>query len=119
MSSEGRPMSASERLSRQLSLGQARQFERASQAVVPQIFESLVSTNRAVLLEVACSPQSLLAATVQSLTGRADSASRCAPWNKCDLDTPEGLRLTLRRIELEQPRHVWLSPPSLLSHPER
>ncbi|CAE7039082.1 RE1 [Symbiodinium sp. KB8] len=30
----------------------ARQFERASQAVVPQIFESLVSTNRAVLLEV-------------------------------------------------------------------
>ena len=104
--------SASERLSRQLSLGQARQLEQASHEVAPKIFEGLVSFERAVLLEVACSPQSLLVASVQNLTGRADSASRCASWNKCDLSEPEGLKLILQRIELERPRHVWLSPPS-------
>ena len=105
-------LSASQELSRKLSLGEARSLEQASFNVVPQIFEGLASWNRPVLLEVACSADSVLAATVQSLASNTAAAGRCAPWNKCDLDTSEGVRLIVQRLQMERPRHVWMSPPS-------
>ena len=104
-------MSASERLSRQLSLGRARQLEQLSCSVVPKIFEGLVSQDRRILLEVACDNNSLLTATVQSVAGHATAASRCLLEDKCDLSTPEGVELVINRIKLERPRHVWISPP--------
>ena len=105
-------MSASERLSRKLSLGRARQMEQLSCSVVPKIFEGLVSHDRRILLEVACEHNSLLTASVQSAAGRTTAASRCLLQDKCDLATPEGVELVVNRIKMERPRHVWISPPS-------
>ena len=94
-----------------MSLGKALRLERASYEVVPQIFEGLAQTSRTVLMEVACHPDSLLASTVQSLANNPSAASRCGQWNACDLATAEGVRLVLKRVALEKPRHVWISPP--------
>ena len=62
-------------------------------------------------MEVCCEPSSLLATAVQSLAGSETAASRCSLWNSCDLGTSAGLDLVLRRIEIEQPVVVWMSPP--------
>ena len=105
------PLSASQKLSRQLSLGQAKKIEQESYEVVPKIFESLVAHERPALMEIACSPDSYLAATVQGLCQSEKAASRCAAWNNCDLSTDKGVALILQRIQIERPRHVWLSPP--------
>ena len=104
-------LSASQLLSQQLSLGRARHLEEESWASVPRVFEGLVTFGRTVLMEVACSETSLLAKEVQELCGDESAASRCSWWNNCDLATDAGVRLVLNRIELEQPAHVWISPP--------
>ena len=104
-------LSASQRLSQQLSLGRARCLEEQSWATVPKVFEGLVTLGRTVLMEVACSESSLLAKEVQELCGDASAASRCSWWNNCDLATDAGVRLVLNRIAIEQPAHVWISPP--------
>ena len=62
-------------------------------------------------MEVACSESSLLAKEVQELCGDESAASRCSWWNNCDLATDAGVRLVLNRIAIEQPAHVWISPP--------
>ena len=104
-------LSASQLLSQQLSLGRARHLEEESWASVPRVFEGLVTFGRTVLMEVACSETSLLAKEVQELCGDESAASRCSWWNNCDLATDAGVRLVLNRLELEQPAHVWISPP--------
>ena len=104
-------MSASQRLAQKLSLGKALRLERASYEVLPQLFEGLAQASRTVLMEVACNPDSLLASTVQALTRDPASASRCGQWNACDLATSDGVKLVLKRVSLEKPRHVWISPP--------
>ena len=103
-------MSASQVLSRKLSLGQARKLEEDSFNIVPQIFESLAAFDRTVLMEVSCPSDSLLSATIQSLAGSASAATRCAAWNKCDLGSAEGVQLIMQQLQLLKPRHVWLSP---------
>ena len=62
-------------------------------------------------MEVCCSPNSLLTSTIQDMTGRESAASRCSHWNCGDLSTNSGLKLVLQRLEVENPAHVWLSPP--------
>ena len=104
-------LSASQRLSQQLSLGRARQIEEQSWAMVPKVFEGLVTFGRTVLMEIACSETSLLSREVQELCNSESAASRCSWWNNCDLASNAGVRLVLERIELEQPAHVWISPP--------
>ena len=104
-------LSASERLSRQLTLGRARRLEADAWSIVPQVYQSLVNEGRTVLMEVCCSPNSLLTTTVQHLTGQDGSASRCSHWNCGDLGSGKGLKLALQRLEVENPSHVWLSPP--------
>ena len=105
-------MSASERLSRKLSLGRARQLEQMSQGIVPRIFEGLVTEDRKILLEVSEASDSLLAATIQSASGSTTAASHCAMQGHGNLGTSEGLSLVMDLIRLEKPRHVWLCPPS-------
>ena len=106
-------MSASQQLSRQLKLSkqQATTIERASWSVVPKLFDDLVSTQRPVLMEVACHPQSTLSEAIRSDLSDPQSAIRCSQWNACDLATEEGILMIIRQIEGLQPRHVWLSPP--------
>ena len=62
-------------------------------------------------MEVCCSPTSVLTSTIQSMTGQTSSASRCSHWNCGDLGYGKGLKLVLQRLEVENPSHVWLSPP--------
>ena len=102
--------------SRDLSQGQARLLEEAAASIVPSLFQELVASDgaggqRPVLMEIACSPDSLLTKAVQEQTGRKDAASRCALWNSGDLSTPEGLKFILGRVRRERPQHIWLSPP--------
>ena len=104
-------LSASQRLSQVLSLGKARSLEEKAWSIVPQLFEGLVTHGRTVLLEVACSERSLLSDQIQELCQDPSAALRCSFWNGCDLSTNSGVRLILERLDLEQPAHVWLSPP--------
>ncbi|CAE7496334.1 RE1 [Symbiodinium sp. CCMP2592] len=96
----------------QLSPGQARALERQAWSVVPDLFQSLVGFQRPCLMECACEADNLLASTVQSVAKREDAVTQCYLNNGCDLSTDEGVRLVLSRIEVEQPQHIWLRPPS-------
>ena len=62
-------------------------------------------------MEVACSESSRLSSAVQQLCHSDEAASRCSWWNNCDLVTNAGVRVVLDRLDLEQPAHVWISPP--------
>ena len=89
----------------------AQALEEKAWSLVPSLFQGLVEQGRTALMEVCCEPSSLLATAVQSLAGSETAASRCSLWNSCDLGTSAGLDLVLRRIEIEQPVVVWMSPP--------
>ena len=85
--------------------------------MVPSLVQQLISGDghggtRAVLMEVACSPDSPLTDAVRAKTGEVPSASRCGLWNASDLSTPEGLRFVLDRIKIERPQQVWITPPT-------
>ena len=94
-----------------LSLQSARHLETQAEALVPQLFQGLAARGKAVLMEVACEPDSILTSCVRTATGREDSAMRCSLFNSCDLGTHAGIRLILEHIDREEPSHVWLSPP--------
>ena len=94
-----------------LPLAAARHLEDQSHAIGPLLFETLCEDQRPLLMEVACSPESLLSKSVMEVTGRRLAATRCGLFNACDLSTPEGVRHVLRRIRTEGPRNVWISPP--------
>ena len=94
-----------------LSLQSARHLEAEAEALVPQLFQGLATRGKAVLMEVACEPDSIFTSCVRTATGREDSAMRCSLFNSCDLGTNAGIRLILEHIDREEPSHVWLSPP--------
>ena len=112
-------MSASQRLSAQLkstrdrALGplQARSLEEQAWRLAPEIFQALTGHDRVCLMECACEPDSLLSSAVQAQQKDERAATRCSLFNGCDLSRDEGVRLIMRRIDLERPQHVWLSPP--------
>ena len=105
-------LSASQRLSQQLTVGKARHLEERAESVIPSLLQGLIATRRSALLEIACSPESLLTTTVRSLSEDVEAASRCSWWNSGNLSTNEGVRHVLQRVDLESPTHVWISPPS-------
>ena len=79
--------------------------------MLPEAFQSLVSNSeRCKLLEVACSPDSVLTAMMHEITKTESSAVRCSLWNGCDLSTGKGVRMVLDQIDLHDPEHVWISP---------
>ena len=104
-------LSASQKLSQVLSEGRARVLEDKAWSIVPQLFEGVVNHGRTILMEVACSETSLLSSQIQEMRQDPSAALRCSFWNGCDLSTDSGVRLILKQLDLEQPAHVWLSPP--------
>ena len=92
-----------------LKKGHARDLSSTVDRMLPDTLQSLVLPDRTVLLEVACSEDSILTKTMQDLTGRQKSAQRLSIWNHYDLSTDNGVRSVLDRIDKEKPMHVWLS----------
>ena len=93
-----------------LSPSQARFLEKESHMLGPRTWEDLVRNSRTLLIEVACSPTSVLSETVQSLAGYPEAAIRCAHWNGCDLETWAGVQQVLKLLKQHRPQHVWISP---------
>ena len=110
-SKDATALSASQRLSQQLTLGKARSLESKAWSLAPELFQGLVRGSRPVLMEVACQPNSRLAAQIQETAHNEQAAVRCSLWNACDLETNDGVRLVLQRLDLEKPVHCWISPP--------
>ena len=82
-----------------------------SQGIIPKAFNECLGRDRPRLMEVACSPNSVLSSTFQAKLGNEESAIRCSVWNGADLSKPLGLQLVLEQIRCLNPLHVWLSPP--------
>lgn len=88
----------------------SRQLEQAADNLIPEAFEALVSYGRLRLLEVACSPNSLLSGTMMELTKDSSAAERCSLFNDCDLRTNQGIHKIIQTIDCQNPEMVWLSP---------
>ena len=93
-----------------MSIQEQRFVEQTSNQMLPIALQSLVTRSRVKLLEVACSPDSVLSSSMQEMTGVEGSAVPCSLWNGCDLRKGTGVRMVLDQIDLHQPEHVWLSP---------
>lgn len=89
---------------------QARRIEQQAQTIVPSIFQDLVGGKKTLLLEVACSHDSVLTRVFQQETGYEQSAVRCSIWNNHDLSTGAGVKLIMEAIDQLDPQHVWVSP---------
>lgn len=77
---------------------------------MPEAYMSLRSTEQTVLVEVACSQDSVLSHTMRQLTGRENSSKRLSIWNQYDLTVGAGVKSILDEIDQSRPQHVWLSP---------
>ncbi len=86
-----------------------RQLHVASERLIPDAFQGLISTGRPILFEVACGPDSVLTSKMQQMTGKKESARRFAYWNGYDLSTSTGVRAVLSEVDKENPQSVWLS----------
>ena len=93
----------------QLSSTAASALAYKSQSIIPRTFNELLGKERPRLLEVACSPDSVLSRTFQEKLGCEDCAVRCSFWNGADLTKPVGLQLVLEQIRSLNPLHVWLT----------
>ena len=94
----------------QLSESKCKQLVLAADNLLPEAFEALVSHKRLRLLEVACSPDSLLSGTMIELTKDSSAAERCSLFNDCDLRTNQGIHKIIQTIDCRNPELVWLSP---------
>ena len=68
----------------------------------------LKTVGRLFLLEVACSPDSLLSSEVEKQFGPG-SAMRCSLYNGYDLTTNEGISKIFKVIDELHPCHIWIS----------
>ena len=100
---------STEKRYQKLSEQTARNLEKQSREIVPQIFQSLLGPRKTYLVEVACTPESVLSRTVQEKAGYPEAAIRCSNWNHHDLCTGEGVKLILGVIDTYEPSHVWIS----------
>ena len=87
----------------------ASSLEWKSHRIVPDAFVQLYQANRPMLFEIACSPNSILTATVQRLTGKEESARRLSFFNGFDLSSGKGVRQIIQEVIRCRPGHVWLS----------
>ena len=74
--------------------------------VVEDMWSSFREGKRLFLLEVGCSPESLLAEAAEKAGKSAYRATLCTGH---DLTQPEGVRKVLRVVERERPLNVWIS----------
>ena len=93
-----------------LSDHKARQLSFQASEMVPHAFASLVGADRLKLLEVACSPDSVLTETVNREAKSEMSAKRCSLFNGYDLSTSHGVHKVIHEIDTLNPEHVWMSP---------
>ena len=87
----------------------AKQLERDSHGFAPKLFQDLFQQKRTVLMEVACSPNSVLSSEVQRQLGYSEAAVRCSIWNGCDLTQSDGVKLVTQQIDQLQPLHIWIA----------
>ena len=95
---------------KRLKPGEARQLEHQVQDILPQLYQSLVDEPKVRLIEVACSPDSILSQVMQDTTKCPQSAMRLSIWNQHDLCTGSGVKSVLDKIDHHDPSHVWLAP---------
>ena len=81
---------------------------RESESDVPTAWQALLASDpdRLFLVEIACSPQSVLAEEAQK---KGFKAERLSIWNDHDLTTGEGVRRCVKFLEKHRPRFVWSS----------
>ena len=70
---------------------------------------SLSQERRPLPFEIACSPDSVLTATVQLATGDVESARRLSYFNGFDLSSGAGVRQVIQEVCKHRLVHVWLS----------
>ena len=87
-----------------------RYLGKETERLVSESFQALVQDQRTVLIEVACSPTSLLTSQMQQTVGYEEAALRCAHWNGFDLETRSGVEGVINLIRRKRPLHVWMSP---------
>lgn len=87
-----------------------RHLTHISQDIAANAFQDMTRKSEVVLVEVACSPDSVLSAQVQHATGKKETAVRCSHWNGCDIGTGAGVKLTMSIITAQKPQHVHISP---------
>ncbi len=90
--------------------GEARHLESQAQQLLPQLYQSLTSEPKVRLIEVACSPDSVLSQVMQDVTKSPQAAMRLSIWNQHDLCTGSGVKSILDKIDHHDPSHVWLAP---------
>jgi hypothetical protein len=74
----------------------------------PEAAWHALEDSRVILVEVACSPASVLSEEVIKQKGEG-SAIRCSHWNGCDLRFAEGVRNCKEVISRTKPKHIWIS----------
>ena len=88
----------------------SRQLGQQAESLLSNSFDALVSDGRLKLLEVACSPTSVLSEATHKITKDESSARRCSLFNGYDLGTNDGIHKVIQDIDQFHPEHVWLSP---------
>ena len=81
----------------------SRHLSQKTEALLPDTIQALATHTRCILLEIACSQESILTRTMQDITGSEKSAQRLSLWNHFDLSTNNGIRSILDRIDQEPP----------------
>ena len=87
----------------------SRQLGQQAESLLSNSFDALVSDGRLKLLEVACSPNSVLSEAMHKITKDESSARRCSLFNGYDLGTNDGIHKVIQDIDQFHPEHVWLS----------
>ena len=73
-------------------------------------WDSLLTCKRIHLMEVCCSPESILSSTMQKKKGM-DSIYRISEWNGFDMSTKDGLEKARELRRKLRPQHLWTSVP--------
>lgn len=90
--------------------GETQRISRISRDLIADTVHELRAPESTILLEVACSTDSVLTTMMHELTGQSGSAHRLSIWNGFDLTTNSGLKAVLDKIDVLRREHVWLSP---------
>lgn len=91
---------------KELSLRKQANLEQVWLSLLPNAMASVSDAGRLFLLEVACSPDSVLSQVAQEKFGKR--SDRCSLWNGFDLTTGEGVK-NVKKIKLEKPKYVWVA----------
>lgn len=66
-----------------------------SSRILPDAWAHITQFGKAKLVEVACSPKSILTTTMQQTTGQSESSFRWSHWNGHDLSQGKGVKIVL------------------------